>query len=142
MRATPSRPGAGAVDDPSFAAKLDLRRKAVNTLRMKTTFDLPDALVRRAKSVAAEQGRPLRELVAEAIDEKLVRGSMGGRAIPGYREGRRLTWVEWSAGLQKLPDGSLFNPAGADDSFFEALEEIRRRPWTPRNPFDDSEEAS
>lgn len=41
---------------------------------MKTTLEIPDALFRRAKSVAAEQGIPLRELVSEALSEKL-RGS-------------------------------------------------------------------
>ena len=39
---------------------------------MKTTLEIPDALFRRAKSVAAEQGIPLRELVSEALSEKLA----------------------------------------------------------------------
>jgi hypothetical protein len=38
---------------------------------MKTTLEIPDQLFRRAKSVAAEQGIPLRELVTEALAEKL-----------------------------------------------------------------------
>lgn len=38
---------------------------------MKTTLELPDALFRRAKSVAAERGIPFRELVSEALAEKL-----------------------------------------------------------------------
>ena len=38
---------------------------------MKTTIEIPDALFRRAKSKAAERGSPLRELVSEALDEKL-----------------------------------------------------------------------
>jgi hypothetical protein len=36
---------------------------------MQTTFELPDPLVRKAEVVAAHQGRPLRDFVAEAIDE-------------------------------------------------------------------------
>lgn len=104
---------------------------------MKTSFDLPELLLRRAKALAAEQGRPLRDLVAEALDEKLEKGSVGSRRIPGSREGTRQTWEEWSAALVPQPDGTLFNPQGADDSFFEALEEIRRRPWTRRNPFEE-----
>jgi len=40
---------------------------------VKTTFDLPDPLMRKAKALAARQGRPLRDFVAEAIDEKLLR---------------------------------------------------------------------
>jgi len=38
---------------------------------MKTTVEIPDALFRRAKSAAAERGIPLRELVSEALADKL-----------------------------------------------------------------------
>jgi hypothetical protein len=38
---------------------------------MKTTLEIPDALFRQAKSAAAEQGIPFRELVSEALAEKL-----------------------------------------------------------------------
>jgi hypothetical protein len=38
---------------------------------MKTTLEIPDALFRRAKSAAAERGIPFRELVSDAIAEKL-----------------------------------------------------------------------
>ena len=38
---------------------------------MKTTLEIPDFLLRRAKSVAAERGIPLRQFVTEAIQEKL-----------------------------------------------------------------------
>jgi hypothetical protein len=38
---------------------------------VKTTLEIPDALFRRAKSAAAEQGIPLRELVSRALAEKL-----------------------------------------------------------------------
>jgi hypothetical protein len=41
---------------------------------MKTTLEIPDALFRRAKSAAAEQGIPLRELVTSALAEKLRAG--------------------------------------------------------------------
>lgn len=40
---------------------------------MKTTLEIPDALFRRAKSAAAEKGIPLRELVTEALAERLRR---------------------------------------------------------------------
>jgi len=111
---------------------LDTGGIPVNTLFVKTSFDLPDQLLRRAKAVAAEQGRPLRDLMAEALDEKLDRSSGGQRRIPGYREGLPPTWEEWRAGVEELPDGRLFNPSGIDESFFEILEEIRRRPWGRR----------
>ena len=39
---------------------------------MKTTLEMPDALFRRAKSAAAERGIPFRQLVSEALAEKLV----------------------------------------------------------------------
>ena len=38
---------------------------------MKTTLDIPDALFKRAKSAAATRGIPFRELVSEALAEKL-----------------------------------------------------------------------
>jgi len=38
---------------------------------MKTTLDIPDALPRRAKWAAAEPGIALRELVSQALAEKL-----------------------------------------------------------------------
>ncbi|MSV30923.1 MAG: hypothetical protein EXQ57_00210 [Bryobacterales bacterium] len=38
---------------------------------MKTTLEIPDALFRQAKTVAAQKGIPLRELVAEALTDKL-----------------------------------------------------------------------
>jgi len=42
---------------------------------MKTTLEIPDFLFRRAKSVAAERGIPLRQLVTEAVQEKLKTAS-------------------------------------------------------------------
>ncbi len=38
---------------------------------MKTTLEIPDALFRRAKSSAAKQGISLRELVSQALVDKL-----------------------------------------------------------------------
>jgi hypothetical protein len=38
---------------------------------VKTTLEIPDFLFRRAKSLAAERGIPLRQLVTEAVQEKL-----------------------------------------------------------------------
>jgi hypothetical protein len=39
---------------------------------MKATPEIPDAIFRRAKSVAAERGIPLREFVTEAVKDKLT----------------------------------------------------------------------
>lgn len=46
---------------------------------MKTTLEIPDILFRRAKSAAAERGIPFRELVSEALSEKLRGGVAGVR---------------------------------------------------------------
>jgi hypothetical protein len=39
---------------------------------MKTTLEIPDSVFRRAKSVAAARGIPLREFVTEAVKNKLA----------------------------------------------------------------------
>lgn len=39
---------------------------------MKTTLEIPDFVFRRAKSMAAERGIPLRQFVTEAVQEKLM----------------------------------------------------------------------
>jgi hypothetical protein len=39
---------------------------------MKTTLEIPDPVFRRAKSVAAARGIPLREFVTEAVKDKLA----------------------------------------------------------------------
>lgn len=108
---------------------------------MKTTFDLPDPLLRRAKAVAAEQGRPLRELIAEAITDKLAapsRRASSRRTEPPSRE-----WEAYLATLERQPDGSYVNPSGIDDeSYFVDLDDIRAsrlksqagRLPTPRRP--------
>jgi hypothetical protein len=38
---------------------------------MKTTLEIPDAIFRRAKSRAAEQGVPLRQFVSDAVANRL-----------------------------------------------------------------------
>jgi hypothetical protein len=102
---------------------------------MKTTFDLPDPLLRKAKAAAADQGRPLRELVAEALAEKLAALALA----KGARKSRQSEWKAFEAKLQKQPDGSYINPdIPEDDNFAEILESIRaeRAAWRPRNPFE------
>jgi hypothetical protein len=44
---------------------------------MKTTLEIPDTIFRRAKSVAAARGIPLREFVTEAVKDKLAADAKG-----------------------------------------------------------------
>jgi hypothetical protein len=107
---------------------------------MKTTFDLPEPLLRRAKAAAAHQGRPLRDLVAEAIDAKLAAdGELAGaaRSAPAAPDHG---WKAFAAKLVKQADGTWVNPDGIDDErFFQALEDIRAesRRAPLRDPFAD-----
>ncbi len=59
---------------------------------MKTTLDIPDPIFRRAKSVAAQRGIPLRAFVTEAVTEKLE-ASLKREEKP---------WVRLAGGLKHL----------------------------------------
>jgi len=49
-------------------------------------------------------------------------------------------WQSYLSKLQRLPDGSFYNPDGIDDeAFFEELERFRAKSgFTPRDPFADA----
>ena len=59
---------------------------------MKTTLEIPDAVFRRAKARAAEQGIPLRQLVTDAVREKLDSG----------KTPQSKPWMESAGGLRHL----------------------------------------
>lgn len=59
---------------------------------MKTTLEIPDPIFRRAKSVAAQRGIPLRAFVTEAVMEKLD-------AVSKKEE---KPWVRLAGGLKHL----------------------------------------
>ncbi len=42
---------------------------------MKTTLEIPDTLFRHAKSIAARDGKSLKQFVNEALEEKLKTGT-------------------------------------------------------------------
>ena len=46
---------------------------------MKTTLEIPDTIVRRAKSKAAKQGMSLRQFVTEALRDKLKQASFSSQ---------------------------------------------------------------
>ena len=54
---------------------------------MKTTIEIPDFLFRKAKSKAAERGQTLKELVTEALQEKLAATAGAGAGEPGWMQG-------------------------------------------------------
>jgi hypothetical protein len=63
---------------------------------MKTTLDIPDPVLRRAKAEAAQRGISLRQFVTEAVEEKLSAGSKAKekpwmRMVGGLRHLRRET---------------------------------------------------
>ena len=63
---------------------------------MKTTLEIPDSLFRKAKATAAECGQSLKDLVTEALQEKLSITGSGKRMAPepgwmsGFGKLRRL----------------------------------------------------
>jgi hypothetical protein len=80
---------------------------------MKTTLEIPDFLFRRAKSVAAERGIPLRQFVTEAVQEKL-------KTTPQDKP--------WMKHLGKLKH--LHNERGQiEKRVEEAFEKIDREVW-------------
>jgi len=49
---------------------------------MRTTIDLPDDLLAKAKKMAAESNRPLRALIEDALREALARRHPRSRSMP------------------------------------------------------------
>jgi hypothetical protein len=81
---------------------------------MKTTIEIPDVLFRRAKSKAAERGQTLKELVTEALREKLATNVSGNRrGEPG--------WMQGFGKLRRLRKETARIQARIDETF-EAIE--------------------
>lgn len=59
---------------------------------MKTTVEIPDPLFRKVKSTAAQRGVSLKQIVAEALREKLAH----------YSSGAPSTETPWMRGFGKL----------------------------------------
>ena len=63
---------------------------------MKTTLEIPEPLFRKAKATAAAEGRPLREFITEAIEQKLGASSHAGR--------QQALWMKLAGTFGKDPE--------------------------------------
>lgn len=82
---------------------------------MKTTLEIPDFLFRRAKSVAAQRGIPLRQFVTEAVQDKL-------NTKPGSFE---RPWMKHMGKLKRLHKETSRIEKRIEDAF----EQIDRENW-------------
>jgi hypothetical protein len=78
--------------------------------RMKTTLEIPDPLFRKAKSKAAERGQSLRQLVTEALQEKLA-------ADAGKRRTAAPPWMQGFGKLRRLRKETRRLQARIDEQF-------------------------
>ena len=85
---------------------------------MKTTIEIPDPLFRKAKSSAAERGQSLKQLVTEALREKLAAGR--GAAPSDDPE-----WMTGFGGLRRLHRETRRVQARVDEAF-EVVEDEDR----------------
>ncbi len=72
---------------------------------MKTTLEIPDPILRKAKVRAAQRGIPLRQFVTEAVQEKLV-GRPAGKP-----------WMKAAGKLRHLHDETVRIQRIIDDEF-------------------------
>ena len=77
---------------------------------MKTTIEIPNPLFRKAESKAAERGQTLKELVAEALREKLA--PKADTVPPGEPE-----WMQGFGKLRRLRKETARIQARIDDTF-------------------------
>jgi hypothetical protein len=77
---------------------------------MKTTIEIPDLLFRKAKSKAAERGQTLKELVTEALQEKLAANA--SKVQLGEPE-----WMQGFGRLRRLRKETARIQARIDETF-------------------------
>jgi hypothetical protein len=73
---------------------------------MKTTLEIPDPILRKAKVKAAERGIPLRQFVTEAVQEKLAAGKLDDKP-----------WMKAIGGLRHLHDENVRIQKLIDEEF-------------------------
>ena len=57
-----------------------------NMVSVKTTIEIPDALFRQTKALAALRGESLKDLVCGALESRLQEEKSGGQPEPGWLE--------------------------------------------------------
>lgn len=77
---------------------------------VKTTIEIPDPLFRRAKARAAEHGQTLKQLVAEALQEKL-----SARTGPSPLD--EPAWMQGFGKLRRMRKETLRIQARVDEAF-------------------------
>jgi len=77
---------------------------------VKTTIEIPDPLFRKAKATAAERGQTLKQLVTEALQEKLA--GRTGRLLPDEPG-----WMKGFGGLRRLRSETRRIQARVDEVF-------------------------
>jgi hypothetical protein len=82
---------------------------------MKTTLEIPDAIFRQAKAIAAQRGIALRVFVTEAVEEKLA-GALRKEEKP---------WARLAGGLQHLHKET----ARINEIMHSEFEEIEAEDW-------------
>ena len=85
---------------------------------MKTTLEIPDLRFRKAKSKAAERGQSLKQLVTEALQEKLAVNA--GKARPGEPG-----WMQGFGKLRRLRKETARVQARIDERFEDIEPEDR-----------------
>ena len=84
---------------------------------MKTTLEIPEMTFRRAKSKAAKRGISLRQLVTEAVEDKLKTARSAGQR-------------PWMKHIGKLKD-LCKETARINEAIEEAFEEVDPEIWVP-----------
>ncbi len=81
---------------------------------MKTTLEMPDATLRKAKARAAERGIPLRQFVTEAVEDKLAAPVAGEKP-----------WTKMAGKLKHLHTETVRIQKVIDDEFDQIEPEDR-----------------
>ena len=77
---------------------------------MKTTVEIPDLLFRKAKATAAQRGQSLKQLITEALQDKLAANEENER-------GREPAWMHAFGKLSHLREETARVQGDIDEAF-------------------------